>query len=376
MIRLLRSLFFIFGLSLVVAGVCGCQRGSEMLKPIESQSADKISVGVVLPLTGHLAATGKRMKQGFDLAGDTYENLSLIFLDSTGTRDGAISAFNQLIHQDDVSVILGPATSTATEAAFPIAEENQIVAISPTAGARGLTEIGDYVFRIPLATDVVLQRGIALTQAKLGYQRVATLYDATDLFSTDHDTVLREIFTAKEIEVLTMQTFHSGDIDFSAQLRRIKALNPDAIFISALPPEKPNILLEAAQLGITAPIVIASLTRTEIETAGVAAEGAITFTAWLASHETPGNQAFVEDYTTTFGTPPDAFAAVSYATVSILAAAIKNAESIDATGIQNALANLKDLPTILGSFSFDADRNAVYDPKVMVVKDGALQPFE
>ena len=376
MIRLLRSLFFILGLSLVVAGVCGCQRGSEMLKPIESQRTDKIYVGVVLPLTGHLAATGKRMKQGFDLAGDAYEDLSFIFVDSMGTADGAVAAFNQLIHQDDVSVILGPATSTATAGAFPIAEANQVVAISPTAGSRGLSQIGDYVFRIPLATDVVLQRGIALTHAKLGYQRVATMYDASDLFSTDRDTALREIFTAKGIEVLTTQTFHSGQRVFSGQLKGIKALNPDAIFISALPPEKPGILLEAAQLGITTPIVIASLTRTEIETAGIAAEGAITFTAWLASHETSGNQAFVENYTTAFGTPPDAFAAVSYATVSILAAAITTAESSDATDIRNALANLKDLPTILGSFSFDADGDAVYDPKVMVVKDGALQPFE
>ena len=363
-------------LTSLLVGISACQRDTDMLKSIPVQYETKISVGVVLPLTGHLAATGSRMKQGFDLAGDTYEHLNFIFVDSMGTADGAVSVFNQLIHQDGVYVILGPATSTATEAAFPIAEENQIVAISPTAGARGLSEIGDYVFRIPLSTDVVLQRGIALTQAKLGYQRVATLYDATDLFSTDRDTALRETFTARGIEVLTTQTFHSGDIDFSAQLRRIKTLNPDAIFISALPPEKPNILLQAAQLGITTPIVITSLTRTEIETAGVAAEGAITFTTWLASHETSGNQAFVEDYTTAFGAPPDAFAAVSYASVSILAAAIKNAESIDATGIRNALAHLKDLPTILGSFSFDADGDAIYDPKVMVVKDGTLQPFE
>lgn len=347
-----------------------------MFTPAPVQRESKISVGVVLPLTGHLAATGKRIKQGFDLAGDTYGYLSFIFKDSTGTPEGAVAAFNQLIHQDGVSVILGPATSTATEAAFPIAEKNQVVAISPTAGARGLSEIGDYVFRIPLATDVVLQRGIAWTQAKLGYQRVATLYDASDLFSTDRDTALREIFTARGIEVLTTQTFHSDDKDFSAQLKGIKTLNPDAIFISALPPEKPDILIQAAREGITTPIVISSLTRTEIETAGVAAEGAITFTGWLPTDETPGNQAFVENYTTNFGTMPDAFAAASYVTVSIFAAAIESAESIDATAIRNALANLKNLDTILGMFSFDTDGDAVYDPKVMIVKDGALQPFE
>ena len=365
-------------LTCLLVGVFACQRSGDMLRPTPAtvQREAKISVGVVLPLTGHLAATGSRMKQGYDLAGDANAHLSFIFVDSMGTAEGAISAFNQLIEQDDVSVILGPATSTATQAAFPIAEENQVVAISPTAGARGLSEIGDYVFRIPLATDVVLQRGITVTHAKLGYQRVTTLYDASELFSTDRDTALREIFDAKGIEVLTTQTLASNDSDFSAQLKGIKALNPDAIFISALPPEKPGILLQASQEGITMPIVISSLTRTEIETAGVAAEGAITFTTWLASHQTPGNQTFVENYTTAYGTTPDAFAAASYATVSILAAAIENAESIDATGIRNALAHLKDLPTILGNLSFDANGDAVYEPKVMIVKDGTLQAFE
>ena len=52
-----------------------------------------------------------------------------------------------------MSVTLGLATSMATAEAFPIAEENQVVAISSTAGARGLSGIGDYVFRNPLSSE-------------------------------------------------------------------------------------------------------------------------------------------------------------------------------------------------------------------------------
>ena len=103
---------------------------------------------------------------------------------------------------------------------------------------RGLSAIGDFVFRIPLTTDVVVPKGIEVTHAKLGYQRVATMYDETDGFSTDRDAALQEAFAAKDIEVLTTESFRSGDTDFSAQLTRIQALNPDAIFVSALPPEK------------------------------------------------------------------------------------------------------------------------------------------
>ncbi len=230
--------------------------------------------------------------------------------------------------------------------------------------------------RIPLATNIVTLKGVKATQAKLGYQRVATMYDGTDLFSTDRDTALREAFTVNGVEVLTTEVFQSGDTDFSAQLTRMKALNPDAIFVSALPPEKPGILIQGHELGITVPFIVSSLTSVEVEAAGAAAEGAITFIGWLTTDDTPGNQAFVRNYNATFGVTPNIFATVSYTSVYILAEAIKNAQSTDAISIRDALANISDFDTVLGKFSFNADGDAVYDLKALIVKDGALQPFE
>ena len=182
--------------------------------------------------------------------------------------------------------------------------------------------------------------------------------------------------TAKGIEVLTTEVFQSGETDFSAQLTRIQALNPDAIFVSALPPEKPGILIQAHKLGITVPIIVSSLTSVEVDAAGAAAEGAITFIGWLTTDDTPGNQAFVQNYSETFGTIPNVFATVSYASVYILAEAIKNAEATDSNSIRDALANIRDLDTVFGKFSFNADGDAVYDLKALIVKDGMLQPFE
>ncbi len=370
----------------LIVGFSACERMSEVIQPTTSQTGDEsseMSIGIALPLTGPLAPAGTLMKQGFTLAIDeinkadaTDLNLKFIFEDDAGTADGAVKAFNTLIDIEGVSVILGPASSSATEAAFPIAKENQIVAISPTAGARGLTAISDFVFRIPLTSDVVVSKGIEVTHTKLGYQRVVTMYDETDLFSTDRDATLQEAFTARGVEVLTTETFESGDTDFSAQLTRIQALNPDAIFVSALPPEKPGILIQADQLGISVPFIVSSLTDVEVEAAGAAAEGAITFTGWLPTDDTPGNQAFVQNYSATFGMEPNAFAASSYAAVYILAEAIKNAQSTDSIAIRDALTAIRDFDTVLGKFSFDANGDAVYDPKVLIVKDGRLQAFE
>ena len=373
-------------IAIFIIGVSACERMPQIVQPVTPQMEDKseeIVIGVVLPLTGHLASAGELMKEGLDLARNEINavqssnpQFKFIIEDDTSTPEGAVAAFNKLIQEDSVSVILGPASSSATEAAFPIAHENGIVAISPTAGARGLTAISDFAFRIPLTTDIIVSKGIEVTHPKLGYQRVATMYDETDLFSTDRDTALQEAFTAKGIEVLTTEPFRSGDTDFSAQLTRIQALNPDAIFVSALPPEKPGILVQAAELGLSVPFIVSSLTNVEVAAAGAAAEGAITFIGWLPTDDTPGNQAFVQNYSETYGNTPNVFATASYTAVYILAEAIKNAQATDAISIRDALANISDLDTVLGKFSFNANGDAVYDQKTLIVKDGTLQPFE
>ena len=382
----MKSFAFIVAIAALIIGVSACERVSQIVQPTTHEIEDKsgeISVGVVLPLTGHLASTGELMKQGLDLALNEINSSQLsdtrfkfIIEDDTSTPEGAVDAFNKLIDEDGVSVILGPAISSATQAAFPIAQENQVVAISPTSGARGLSAIGDFVFRIPLATNIVTLKGVEATHAKLGYQQVATMYDETDLFSTDRDTALRETFAANGIEVLTTEVFQSGDTDFSVQLARIQALNPDAIFISALPPEKPIVLIQAHELGISVPFIVSSLTSVEVQAAGAAAEGAITFIGWLSTDDTPGNQAFVQNYSATFGMEPNVFATASYASVYILAEAIRNAQSTDSISIRDALANIRDFDTVLGKFSFNTDGDAVYDLKALIVKDGILQPFE
>jgi len=321
--------------------------------------------------------------QGFKLAIDELNSSQLnntalkpIIEDSMSSPSAAVDAFNKLIHEDGVYVILGPATSSATKLAFPVAQENQTVAISPTSGSRGLSALGDFLFRIPLASNVLALNGVKTTHAKLGYERVATMYDETDVFSTDRDTALREVLNGINIEVLTTEVFKSGDTDFTEQINRINELEPDAIFISALPPEKTPILIQAQTLGTSVPIIISSLTNIDVTAAGPAAEGAITFIGWLPTDDTPGNQAFVDKYFATNDMIPDVFAAASYTSVHILAEAIKNAEVIDSISIRDALANIRDFDTIFGKFSFNPDGDAVYQQKALIVKDGMLQPFE
>ena len=386
-VRFTRFVFVLATFALIV-GLSACDQIQGLLLPAPPQMeglSGEISIGLVYPATGRLASVGMEMRNGFELAleeinksqlGNT--KLKFITEDDQSTVEGAVEAYNKLIGQDGVSIILGPASSSATEAAFPIAQHSGVVAISATAAARGLSAIGDFVFRTILTTDVLITSGIKTTQARLAYQKVGIIYDETDLFSADGAAVMRESLTANGVEILTTETFQSGDTDFSEQLTRIKDSNPDAIFVSALPPDKPEILIQARQLGIpdSVPFIINTLTTADVQAAGNAAEGTIAFTSWVNTVDTPGNQTFTQNYRAKYGIEPNIWAAQSYASVYILAKAIADAQSADPNAIRDALANITDFDTILGKFSFNPVGDAIYDPIILIVKNGEFQVFE
>ena len=392
-IRRFTTFAFVLTIVVLIAGLSACEQIEQLLRPTPPQMEGlrgEISIGVVLPQTGHLGPGefgpgALVMENGFNMAVEEINNsqlsdvrLKLIIEDDQSTVDGAVAAFNKLIHGDKVPVILGVWTSHVARSVFPIAQENGVVAFSPVVVASGLTEIGDFIFRASHSTKSLIPDGVKVTQEKLGYQQVATIADSVDLFSRDSDEVFKKTFTDSGIEVVASETFETGDTDFSAQLTRIKESNPDAIFVSAQQIEVIKILTQGRQLGIPSEIPFISLVLSvdEIQKAGDAAEGAITFTDWVSTADTPGNQAFVQNYTAKYGIAPSVYAAQPYAAVYILAKAISDAQSTDATAIRDALAKVTDFDTILGKFSFNAVGDAVYDPVVLIVKDGELQVFE
>ena len=388
-IRRFTTLALVLAVFALIAGFSACDQIQQLLIPATPQMEEpsgEIAIGAVHPLTGRLGLDNPPLGQGFELAVTEINNsqlsdvnIKLIVEDGQSTVENAVEAFNKLIHQDGVSAILGPATSMQAQAVFPIAQQNRVVTISPTSAARSLSAIGDFIFRTALTTDVLIPSGVRITQEKLGYKKVATIYDEIDLFSTDSDAVVKEALTANGVEILTTETLQTGETDFSAQLTRIKDSNPDAIFISAAVIETPEIMIQGRQLGIPADVpflISVTFASSQIELAGDAAEGAITFTSWISTADTPENQAFVQNYRAAYGIEPDVWAAQSYATVYILAEAVANAQSADSNAIRDALANITDLDTILGKFSFNAVGDAVYDPVILIVKNGQFQVFE
>ncbi|RKU38769.1 hypothetical protein C6496_04495 [Candidatus Poribacteria bacterium] len=379
---------FVFVIIALTVGLFSCDRVVSIVSDDEVtriRNGD-VSIGVVVALTGrHAEPYGLPMLRGFELAQEEINNLggvnlTFITVDDQSTPDGAVKAVQYLIDQG-VPAIVGLAISTHLKEVAPIAQANQVIAFSSVSSASGLSGIGDFIFRTSLATNISIPSGLMVLQEKLGYEKVALIYDEIDVYSTNSNEVLRTALEGNEVEILTEETFHTGDTDFSQQLTDIMAMEPDALFISALSQEIAGIIAETSDVGFpdTIHVIAPDLNSHEVQKAGDAAEGAIAFIGWSSISDAPGNQAFVRNYQAKYGIEPKPWAAQSYATLHVLANAIKTAQSTDSTAIRDALARTTDFPTILGklgNFSFDPNGDALYDQIIMVVKDGELQFFE
>ena len=376
---------FILMIVTLIAGFSACDQVQQLLLPappsMEGLSGE-IPIGLVYPVTGRLDTFAIPIQRGFELALEEINSsqpgdvkLKFVTEDDQSTIEGAVEAYNKLI-QAGVPIIFGPTTSGQAEAAFPIAQQNGVVAFSSSSNATGLSALGDFIFRAGLTTDILLPSGVRATHAKLGYQRVATIYDDIDLYSIDSHEKFRDTLTEIGVEILITETFQSNDTDFTAQLTRIKEASPDAIFIAAQLPEQTAILIQGRQLGISTEIPFITSLINDVENAGAAAEGAISFAGWISTADTPGNQAFVQKYRATYDSEPNAWTAQSYAAVYIVAAAIAEAQSTDPAAIRDALANTENFDTVLGAFSFNAVGDAVYNPVVQIVENGEFQIFE
>lgn len=368
---------------LLIVGLCGCDVIHEIITSDVPDESITIDIGMAIPVTGkHEFVYGLPMWRGFNLARDEINSIegnpvkiNFIVEDDMSTLEGAIAAFERLV-ESGVPAIVGMPVSDYAQHTFRIAEENKIVAFSSVSAAAGLSGIGNYIFRAALATDKGNPSGVNITYEKLGYETVALIYNESDLYSSSSYEYLLNGLSALDVDIVTTQTFQAGDTDFTAQLTAIMELNPDVLFITGLGTEDAEVMIQGRALGITSQYIVPGLGLHGVEFAGEAAEGAIAFTGWFSELDNPINRAFLERFQLTHGRDPEEIDALSYATIFILYHAIieamaKDFTSVpDSTAIRDELATVRDFDTNLGSFSFDSNGEAVYEPAVLIVENG------
>jgi branched-chain amino acid transport system substrate-binding protein len=354
--------------------------------------ASEIKIGIAEALTGPVAKYGVPIKNGFVLAAEEINaaggikgnKITLVIEDEQAKKEEAINVFKKFLFQDKVLAIFGPTLSNSAFASDPFANAQKTVVFGTSNTAEGITAIGPYVFRNSIAEADILPIVIKTATKKLGLKKVALIYGNDDSMTKSSYEIFLRTVNAEKLQVLTTQTFAKGDIDFSAQLTKIKSLNPDVIVCAALVEEASNIILQARKLGLSEKVRFIGgngfNTAKLIEIAGKAAEGSISGSPWFLDDPSKKNKAFVKAYTKKYHIPPDQFAAQSYDALYIMAEGIKaikisgNLEK-DRTALRDALAKVKNFNGVGGPFSFNESRDAEQKGRVLTIKNGKFTLF-
>ncbi len=343
----------------------------------------RATIGVISIVTGQGAAYGEAITNGFKQARDEINArgevaIDLVIEDSSGKQEQALAAAQKLINSNNVVAILGPTLSTEMKVAGPEANASGVPIMGTSTTAAGITQIGKYVFRNSLPESLAIPASVGKAVKKYGIRKVALLYGNDDVFTKSGFDTMKETAEKLRLQILTIETFQKGQADYKAQLTKIKAAKPDAIFCSALYNEGAVILSQARKMGITVPFVGGNGFNSPqvIEIAKGAAEGLIVATPWFAEKKDPKVKAFVASYKKRYGKGPDQFAAQAYDALYIMAEALRTAGVADRNKLRDALAGVRNFNGVLGKFSFSAERDVVMEPNVLIVKNGKFQIFE
>ena len=368
----------------VVTGVfAGC--GGDKSSSSGSAEGKTVKLGFVTAYTGPGAAYGVAMKEGVDLAVEeinknpnTKVKIDLKTYDTKLVKAEAINAFKKCIEQDKVLAIEGPMTSGEMFAAGPVAQQSKIVAFGTGTTAPGITDIGDYIFRNAIPGKLAIPVTVKKAHDKLGFKKVAVLYSNNNDQMVGENQIYQDLFKEMGLEVVATETFADKDTDFSAQLTKIQAANPDVLVIAGLYQEGSLIVKKAREMGMNQPVIGNNGFNSPayIEQSGAAADGTLVATPWNPESKSEKAQAFRKAFVAKYGHEPDQFAAQAYDAMYVMHQAVEQSgTTTDRKKFRDTLAQIKNFEGATGKFEFDQNRDPKMDLAVLEVKDGKWVPF-
>jgi branched-chain amino acid transport system substrate-binding protein len=341
-------------------------------------SGNEILLGEYASMTGGTATFGQSSHKGLVLALEQINNsggvlgkkIKLITEDDESKQDQANAAVQKLINRDKVVAIIGEVASSRSLAGGSVCQQYKIPMLSPASTNPSVTKIGDYIFRICFTDD--FQGAVCGRFAvKKGWKRIAILVDVAQDYSKGLAKNFRDAY-GQSGQIIIEESFRSGDRDFKAQLTKIKAANPDAIFVPGYYGEAVLIIRQAREVGITVPLFGGDGWDSP-ETLMLGSLGNGCFYTDHYHHEDPRPEVkkFITDYKAKYNETPDAMAVLGYDTGRVMCDAIKRAGKAEPQAIREALAQTKDFPGASGAITIDENRNARKPIVILELKDGA-----
>ncbi len=345
---------------------------------VQQPEDETIKIGALLPLTGEVMIWGENTKNGMELAleeinkeGINGKEIEIIYEDSQCSPSKTSTSIQKLISVDRVNVVIGEICSSATLAAAPIAESNQVVLISPGSAADSISEAGDFIFR-NYPKNMQITESVIEVLDNLGRNRIAIMY-----VNNDYGISLKE--NAEKIfagEIAIAEAHDQKATDFRTTLAKVKEQNVDAVFLATYYTDGALILKQAKELNLDVLFVGPDVFDDPevVKIAGNAADGIIFSTVKPGAG--PAFTEFSSKYKNKYNKEPGFLADFGFDALNVIAEAMRQG-NFEGEEIKNFLYDLKDYPGASNTITFDSKGDVANSALVIkTIKNGEIVLYE
>lgn len=340
-----------------------------------ANAQETIKIGALYNITGGMSSLDGPSLKGAQLAvkqlnadgGLLGKQIELIAPDGKTDQQETAKAAQRVLSEGVVAGI-GQSDTTFVMAGAPLFQEAGVPFVTSGATHPELPQwVGDYMFMTPFGDDDQSYAIADYAYDDLEVRQVAVWTDNSMDFTKALSKFFVERFEERGGEVIGTDTFMMGDTDFSAQIARLAAMDPqpDAVFIAAIPSEAGISVKQIREQGITMPIISGDGFDTELVASVPGPE--LANDVYFSTHtyradDRPEVLKFIEDYKAEYGTEPEnAFAPLGYDAMMLVADAIRRADSTDPAKIRDALAETRGFKGVTGEISYT--RESMVPPK-------------
>jgi branched-chain amino acid transport system substrate-binding protein len=344
--------------------------------------AEDLKIGVMSVLSGPQAVLGGQLRDGFNLAlkhaGGKLGGLktAVIVQDDELKPDVAVGKAKQLIERDRVDFVVGPVFSNILLAIAKPITEAKVFLISPNAGPSPLAGKGcsPYFFSTSYQNDQPPQ--------VLGKYAQDKSYKKAFLLAPNYQAgkdMLAGFKKAFKGEIADEVYTPLGQLDFSAELARIAAAKPDAVFVFMPGGMGVNLVKQYRQAGLDS-IPFLSVFTVDESTLPAQQDAALGFYSgmtWAPNTDTPENKRFVADFEKQYGYIPGSYAMQAYDAAKLIDSAVASlgGKLEDKVALRAAIKKA-DFKSLRGAFKFNSNGFPVQDfylVKVAKRADGKFQ---
>jgi len=333
-----------------------------------AHAQEKLKIGIIATLSGPPAVLGQQLRNGFNLGVKNLDGklggreVEVLVADDELKPDLAVTKVKAFVERDKVDFVVGPIFSNILAAIMKPVTEGGAILISPNAGTSNFAgkECNPNFFVTSYQNDQVFAVSGKHAQDS-GIKKVflmAPNYQAgKDALSGFKAFFHGEI--ADEVYVPLNQ------LDFSAELAKIAAANPDAIYVFLPGGMGVNFVKQFRQAGLADKITFLSAFTVDESTLPAQQDSALGFFGaanWAADLNNPQNKAFVASYEKEFGAVPATYAFQSYDAALLIDGAVRQVHGNLANRDALRAAMMKaDFKSLRGGFRFNTNHYPIQD---------------